>query len=188
MVSPTQYANEPREPARAGDIGARIQELREELARLAGQVQEYVGDRAADLRDSAVETTGDVEEFIRENPLPAVGLALGVGLILGIMVRGRGAAQRQAPTLSRRDLDRLAYRVGEALESAAPRLRAANAGDTGDWALLERLAAALTGLIDSSRSTAASVGSAGGKAVRTVAAVGERTARSIADRLAGAVH
>ncbi|MCL4765126.1 MAG: DUF883 family protein [Hyphomicrobiaceae bacterium] len=188
MVSPTQFANEPSQAARAGDIGAGLEELREDLARLAEQVQTYVQDRAGDLRDSAIETAGDVEELIRENPLPAVGIALGVGFVLGVMVRGGRAPRWEGSRLPRRDIDRLASRLGEALEAAAPRVRLGTASDAGEAAFLERLAGALSALMESSRATAASVGTAGGRAARSVASMGERTARSIADRLSSAAR
>lgn len=186
MASTTEYLNEDAGKD-AGDIGAKIEELRAEMARLTEQVQIFLQDRAGDLRDSAAETTAEIEEMIRENPFPAVGIALGVGFILGLMVRGGRAEGREPTRLSRRDFDRLTSRLRGAIEAGGARAQAA-AADADDSALLERLAGAISGLVAASRSTAASVGSAGEKAAKSVAAAGERTARSIADRLSQAVH
>lgn len=182
MVSPSQYANQPAQDTGAIDIGERLDELRAELARLTTQAQDYLQTRGSDLRDSAAEATDNIEEIIRENPLPAVGLALGVGFILGLLARGGRFESRDVPRLTRRDVDRLASRLTETLTTAGSRAREA-AEDVGDNVFLERLAGALTGLLESSKQTMASVGSAG---ARSVAAMGEKTARSIADRLSAA--
>ncbi len=167
-----------------GDIGAKIEELRAEMTRLSEQVQTYLQNRAVDLKEGATETAAEVEELIRRNPFPAVGVALGIGFLLGLMVRGGASA---APRLSRRDFDRLASKVRGAIEAGSARAQAA-AAEVGDTALLERLAGALSSVIESSRSAAESVGSAGGRAAKSVAAVGERTARNIAERLSQAAH
>lgn len=176
----SQYVNEPAESDNASDIGARIEELRAELARLTEQVQDYLQDRASDLRDSAIETTENVETLIRENPLPAIGIALGIGFAVGLLLRG--GRSDTAPRLSRRDLDRLASSFMEALTTAGSRAREATTG-AGDLALLERLGGVLGGLLESSKGTVATVGSAGERAARSVAAMGQKTARGIADRL-----
>lgn len=187
MASPTQYVNEPAQESGASDIAERLEELRADLARLTAQVQGYLQDRAADLRDSAIETTDNVEELIRENPLPALGIALGTGLLVGLLVRSRRSTGRQSPQLSRRDLDRLTSRLAEALQTSGSRARHF-AADAGDGAILERLAGALSGLLESSRETVASVGTAGERAARSVAAMGEKTAKSIAGRLSSAAR
>ncbi|HEX7074226.1 MAG TPA: hypothetical protein VF226_09315 [Hyphomicrobiaceae bacterium] len=167
-----------------GDIGAKIEELRAEMMRLSEQVQVYLQNRAGDLKEDATETSAEVQKLIRENPFPAVGVALGIGFLLGLMMRGGASA---APRLSRRDFDRLASKVRGAIEAGSARAQAA-ASEVGDTALLERLAGALSSVIGSSRSAAESVGSAGGRAAKSVAAVGERTARNIAERLSQAAH
>jgi len=187
MASPTQYENEPTQDAGAGDIGGRIEELRAELARLTEQVQIYLQDRASDLRDSALEATESVEEIVRENPLPAVGIAFGAGFVLGLMARSGRSERWEPPRLSRRDLDRLASSFTEALMTARSRAREATAG-AGDAALLERLTGIVSGLLESSKGTVASVGTAGERAARSVAAMGEKTARGIADRLSVATR
>jgi len=178
----SQQLNEPVEGGTSRDTGALIEELKAELARLTEQVQNYLQERATGLRDSAIDTADNVETLIRENPLPAVGIAMGTGFILGLLIR-RGQPDRwKAPRLSRRDIDRLASRFTESLAAARSRAGEAATG-AGDSALLERLAGLLGGLLESSKETATSVGSAGERAARSVAAMGEKTARGIANRL-----
>ena len=185
LTSDTHSMNEPSERTIASDLGEAIAELRAEMARLSDEVQAYLQHQAEELRHGAAETTAEVEELVRDHPLPAVGIAFGAGLVLGLLIRGR--PRPQAPRLSRRDFERLASRLRGAFEVApGDRLYAASA-DGADRAFLERLSGALSGLIQSSRSTAASVGSAGERAARTVAAAGERTARAVSERLSHAV-
>jgi len=184
MTTSTQYESQPTEHAGTMDVAARLEELRADLAHLTAQVQEFVQSRATELRHGAAETTDSIEGLIRDNPLPAVGIALGAGFILGLLARGGQPDRYQMPRLTRRDVDRLASRLTDSVMSAGERTREV-AADTGDKAFLERLAGALSGLLESSRETVASVGSAGAK---SVAAMGEKTARSIADRLSAATR
>ena len=167
----------------AGDISHRLEELRAELARLSDQVQKYLVSKADDVRRSAVETTAEVEGVVRSYPLPSLGVAFGVGLVLGPMLRGGNSQRRDLARLSRRDFERLASAMrGSFTTPSVPGVHFASANG-GDTALLERLAGALSGLIEASRSTAASVGSAGERVARSVAAAGGKTARAVADRL-----
>lgn len=169
------------------DLGDKIEELRQEMMQLSAHVQAYLQDRADELRDTAAETVSDVEDIIRGRPLPAVSVALGIGFVVGLMLGG-ARSRREPSRLSQRDFDRLASRLRGAIEAAGSRAQRAATNGGGDAAFLERLAGAITGLISSSRSTAASVGSVGEKAAKSVVAVGERTARTIADRLSHATH
>lgn len=182
MASSTEYENQPAHQTEALDIAGKLEELRADLVRITAQVQDYVEARAVNLRDSAAEANENVESLIREHPLPAVGLALGAGFVLGLLVRGGQHDTQAIPRLTRRDIDRLASRLTHSLTSAANGAREITA-EVGDKAFLERLAGALSGLLESSKETVASVGSAG---ARSVAAMGEKTARTIANRLSAA--
>ena len=163
---------------RAQDFGEMIQGLKDELARLAEQAQVGIADNAEAIKSRAVHAAEDTQDLVKQNPLTAVGIALGVGVVVGLMVPGRGAGARHAHRYasgSRREFDRLTDTVRDAIE--AGRSRAQQSFErASDPALLDRLMGVLSGLLDSSRSTAASVASAG-----------EKTARSIADRLSSTV-
>lgn len=186
MQSDTPSVNEPFEGRRTSDIGHRIEELRAELARLSDQVQSYVLNRADDVRQSAAETTAEIEGLVRDHPLPALGVAFGAGFVLGLLLRRGDSERKELPRLSRRDFERLASAMRNAFETrSSPRIHVAPANN-GDAAFLERLAGALSGLIQASRSTVAAVGSAGERAAKSAAATGVRTARAVADRLSHA--
>lgn len=76
--------------ARGGEvIGEKIQEVRsraEESVRAAK-------DRLAAIEEDALERAqalaGDTNEYVRENPWQAVGIAAGIGLVLGLLVSRR---------------------------------------------------------------------------------------------------
>lgn len=186
MAFDPQSVNEPIESRGTGDISHRIEELRAELARLGEQVQNYLVNRADDVRRGAVETTAEVEGIVRSHPLPSIGIAFGAGLVLGLMLRRGNSQPSDIPRLSRRDFERLASAMSDSFaRRAIPRAHFAPE-DGADTALLERLAGALSGLFQASRSTAASVGSAGERVAKSVAAAGGKTARAVADRISHA--
>lgn len=163
---------------RAEDFSQMIQGLKDELARLAEQAQVSISDNAGAIKNRAVDAAEDTQDLVRQNPLAALGIALGVGFVVGVMIPGRGRGPRHAHRFaagSRREFDRLSDTVRDAIE--AGRSRAQHSVErASDPALLDRLTGILSGLLESSRSTASSVASAG-----------EKTARNIADRLSSAV-
>lgn len=68
--------------ATAGQTGARIEELR-------ARAQESLGAARARLEeagDSALEAAREIDEQVRRNPWAAVGVAAGVGLLLGLLL------------------------------------------------------------------------------------------------------
>ncbi len=68
--------------ATAGQTGARIEELR-------ARVQESLGAARARLEeagDSALEAAREIDEQVRRNPWAAIGVAAGVGLLLGLLL------------------------------------------------------------------------------------------------------
>ena len=162
--------------SRAEDVGEMIQGLKAELARLAAQAQDSIADNAGAIKDRAMDAADSTQDLVRQNPLSALGIALGVGFIVGVMVPSRRSHRHGFAAGSRREFDRLADSVRDAIETG--RSRAQHSLErASDPALLDRLAGILSGLLESSRSTASSVASAG-----------ERTARHIADRLSSAAR
>ena len=175
MATSEKSATENSDPSRAEEFSEMIQGLKDDLARLAGQIQEGLADRADAVKETAVQTASDTQDLVRENPLPAVGLALGVGFLVGVMLpRGRRQHHRFGGA-SRREFDRLAHTVREAIETGRSRAQH-ELNRASDPALLDRLTGVLSGLLESSRATASSVASAG-----------EKTARHLAHRLTNAV-
>ncbi|HET8541047.1 MAG TPA: hypothetical protein VFL83_14330 [Anaeromyxobacter sp.] len=70
-----------------GDIGS---QAREKAERVAGKVQDRMEDVRGQVQDRMEEIRGygedageQIREFARERPLAAIGLALGVGFVLG---------------------------------------------------------------------------------------------------------
>ncbi len=58
---------------------------KEAARKVGGQLTEH----ANHLRDSAVDARYNAENFIQTNPWPAVGIAAGVGFLLGVIVARR---------------------------------------------------------------------------------------------------
>ncbi len=85
---------------RDGTTGATDAEggLMDALAAL-GQVGEETLRSLADglegAEDAVREGLGKAEETIREHPLLAVGVAAGLGFLLGVLLRGRGEPEQQ---------------------------------------------------------------------------------------------
>ncbi len=179
MTSPTKSMTEV-----SSDVADKMQELRDELTKLSGQVQTYLSDRADDVKEGASQVAENTGDLIRENPLPAIGIALGVGVLLGFMVpqrKPRYARRHDFGRRASRDINRMASSLSDAASNLRHTIEASRsrAQDVvhraSDPALFERLATLATGFLESSRSTASSVASAG-----------EKTARKVADSLAGA--
>ena len=177
MATSDKSGMEEQQSHRLDDVAEMIQGLKTELARLAEQAQDSVADNAGALKDRAIHAAKDTQELVRQNPLPALGIALGVGFLVGVMIPGRSSARHRGFAAgSRREFDRLAETVRDAIETG--RSRAQHSLErASDPALLDRLAGILSSLLESSRSTAS-----------TVASAGEKTARHLADRLSNAVR
>ncbi len=91
------------------DLAAELRQLQDDLAAIQGTISAFgktagaeasktasrvgaVGaeaarEFAADARDRAHSTVADFEEFARRNPLWVLGCALGLGFILGLLMR-----------------------------------------------------------------------------------------------------
>ena len=87
------------------DLSHELKQLAEEAEALVGEGSEDIKEKAKDLRDrlaalleAVQESVGDLEERasggikqmdknIRDNPYPAIAIALGVGLAAGLLLR-----------------------------------------------------------------------------------------------------
>ncbi len=75
--------------ATAAQGGEKIQEVRSRAEESVRQAK----DRLAGMEQEAVQRAealaGDANEFVRSNPWQAVGIAAGIGLVLGLLVSRR---------------------------------------------------------------------------------------------------
>ena len=71
--------------------GEHISELRERLTTTMAEVKEELGssflDGARETFSKARDTATSVHEFVQEHPWPAVGIAGGLGLLIGLAMR-----------------------------------------------------------------------------------------------------
>jgi ElaB/YqjD/DUF883 family membrane-anchored ribosome-binding protein len=87
----------------ASTSGVQAQELREKAMLLLEQVKEQTAalqDKVAEKAREAGETT---QAFVKENPLKALGIAAGVGLLLGAMLKGKQDAKADENADSKTD-------------------------------------------------------------------------------------
>lgn len=75
--------------ATAAQTGDKVEEIRERAQESVRQAKE----RLAVIEDQALEharaLAGDADEYVRDNPWHAVGIAAGVGLVLGMLLSRR---------------------------------------------------------------------------------------------------
>jgi hypothetical protein len=85
-----------------GTISETAQNVAEGAQRMAGQARDTVGHYASDVAERAQEGFDEFTGMIRRNPLPAVLIAGGVGLLLGLALAGGAAASFSGPSYGRR--------------------------------------------------------------------------------------
>jgi len=61
--------------------------LRHAAGERIGEMQDAVGTEARHLKESAEKYVGQVESYIREKPVKSAIASVGVGLILGLLIR-----------------------------------------------------------------------------------------------------
>jgi len=71
----------------AEDLAEQIDAIRADLQNLTSSVSRIAGKRLNRAQDKAMETASEAEEAIRRNPLQAVAIAAGLGLLLGVLTR-----------------------------------------------------------------------------------------------------
>jgi uncharacterized protein YjbJ (UPF0337 family) len=83
--------------AAGGLVGDNETQAKGKLNEVAGSVQNAYGqmkDQAQDALDQATEkardTYGSLESFVREQPLPALAIGVGVGFLLGVLLKSGG--------------------------------------------------------------------------------------------------
>lgn len=68
------------------EIAKHIEALRSNLNALAGSVGATGTHQAEALKGQASETLSAVEEAVRREPLKSIGVALGIGFLLGVVM------------------------------------------------------------------------------------------------------
>jgi ElaB/YqjD/DUF883 family membrane-anchored ribosome-binding protein len=69
------------------EISKHISTLRQGVENLVGSLGRAGSHQAGRLQDNANEALSAVEDAIRREPLKALGIALGLGLLLGVILR-----------------------------------------------------------------------------------------------------
>ena len=71
--------------ATAGEAGEKIKEVRQRLS----QALESARERCGDLQDQTADAMKAADDTIRDHPYESIGIAFGVGVILGLLVGRR---------------------------------------------------------------------------------------------------
>lgn len=69
-------------------IAKHVSTLRKDIEGLAASVARAGRHQAEHLEDEASEALDAIETAVRRNPIQAVGIALGVGFLIGLILRG----------------------------------------------------------------------------------------------------
>lgn len=69
------------------EIAKHVTSLREEIEGLTGSLARAGGHQIHRIQSTANHAVGALEDAVRRDPLSAIGIALGVGLLLGILRR-----------------------------------------------------------------------------------------------------
>ena len=68
------------------EITKQLNKLRQSVENVAGSVARAGGHQAERAQDKASETLASMEEAVRRDPLKSLGIAAGIGLLLGIVL------------------------------------------------------------------------------------------------------
>jgi ElaB/YqjD/DUF883 family membrane-anchored ribosome-binding protein len=69
------------------EIAKHLQSLRKELEGLTGSVARAGGHQAERAQDAMKEAVAAIEAATKRNPIQALGIALGVGFLVGVILR-----------------------------------------------------------------------------------------------------
>ena len=69
------------------EIAKHLQSLRKELEGLSGSIGRAGGHQAERAQDAMKEAVAAIETAVKRNPVQALGVALGIGFLVGIILR-----------------------------------------------------------------------------------------------------
>lgn len=69
------------------EIAKHLRTLRKDVEGLTGSIARAGGHQAEYVQDAMREAAAAVEDAVKRNPLSALGIALGVGFLVGIILR-----------------------------------------------------------------------------------------------------
>ena len=76
----------------AGDAKSQLQGKANEVAGSAqaayGQLRDQAGDAVDQVRDQAADIYDEIQTFVREQPFMAAAVGAGLGIVLGLLMRG----------------------------------------------------------------------------------------------------
>lgn len=75
--------------ATATQTGEKVQEFRAKAEESVRQAKERLAGVEEEAMRRAKEMAGDADEYVRGNPWQAVGIAAGIGLVLGLLISRR---------------------------------------------------------------------------------------------------
>jgi ElaB/YqjD/DUF883 family membrane-anchored ribosome-binding protein len=75
--------------ATAGQAGDKVSELRGKIQNNLGKAKASLADAQAAVVDKAKEVGHVTDEYVKDNPWQSVGIAAGIGLIVGILIGRR---------------------------------------------------------------------------------------------------
>jgi ElaB/YqjD/DUF883 family membrane-anchored ribosome-binding protein len=75
--------------ATASQAGEKITEARQKIEQSLVEGKKALADAEKTVRAKSKEYADTADDYVRENPWTAVGVAAGVGLVLGLLMRGK---------------------------------------------------------------------------------------------------
>lgn len=70
----------------AHDLTGKAQEAGTKLARKLEDVKKHMGDVESVVKEKALEGARQTDRLVREHPYESIGVAFGVGLLIGILI------------------------------------------------------------------------------------------------------
>jgi len=69
------------------EVAKHLQTLRKDIEGLTGSITRAGGHQAERVQDAASEAVTAIETAVRRNPASALGIAIGVGFLVGVVMR-----------------------------------------------------------------------------------------------------
>jgi ElaB/YqjD/DUF883 family membrane-anchored ribosome-binding protein len=69
------------------EIAKHLQTLRKDIEGLTGSIKSAGGHQAERMQDAAGEALAAIEASVRRNPAQALGIAAGIGFLVGVILR-----------------------------------------------------------------------------------------------------